>query len=397
MRLSSRPNYPEHPSTQNIRPRRRLRDSLGRYIYLGLLAIACWSAAKWGYRRLRYVRIPGLLTGEEVSVQAHLEARVKKLAVNLGQQVERDQPLVFLDERKLEEKIFEQEQEIESLRVALAQEQIRLPQIIQRQETNLKLDLNRARKAEQRLLSQIKELKTELEGLMLLEREYEDRFSRAQQLLRLEAISYPSYQGRKLKLQELQQDIIRSQLDLEAAHNELVYQQKTIGLLFDVLKQAPQLERARSPIEVLRMRLDQSIEELRRLEASQIRWALSAPIAGLVTKLYKYEGEMVRVGEKVMALTDTKRLVVRGFLPADTGEEVRIGEVLEISFETGEESRGRVWRIYPAAEPVPPEFQTLYEPKQRARIVELKPLSRNSWPDIIGTKAFIRKIKSRWF
>jgi multidrug efflux pump subunit AcrA (membrane-fusion protein) len=98
------------------------------------------------------------------------------------------------------------------------------------------------------------------------------------------------------------------------------------GLVAELGDNAVYLERFR-----LENQLEKSMGELRILENDLRQTAVHAPVDGLVRELLKHQGEWVKQGEPIAAITRMDRLIVEGFLDsrlvaphAVTGAKARV-------------------------------------------------------------------------
>lgn len=91
-------------------------------------------------------------------------------------------------------------------------------------------------------------------------------------------------------------------------------------------------------------------------------YAITTPISGLVTKVYKQRGEAVKQGDPIMEVTSTDRLRVEGWLPLEHAWSVAVGQRVMVRLNVPEIDL--------------PEEQRVFEGKITFVDVSVEPVSR---------------------
>jgi len=148
-------------------------------------------------------------------------------------------------------------------------------------------------------------------------------------------------------------DLETSQLDLTTAENELLLAEQTVALRAKSLNPN---ERA-----LAAARVQQAQQHLATLDAQLSYATIRAPISGIVTEQFQYQGEFAASGGKLVEIADVSQVIVKApfsdtvtaelkvgdpatVVPTDTSAEQMSGQVTLISRSTDPQNRTvEVW------------------------------------------------------
>ncbi|MCX6296511.1 MAG: hypothetical protein NTX97_10670 [Bacteroidetes bacterium] len=100
-----------------------------------------------------------------------------------------------------------------------------------------------------------------------------------------------------------------------------------------------------------------------------------SPIDGTVTRIYTHQYEVALKSEQIMAIHKNTPMYVKGFFEQEDLNYFKEGDMVNIVFPDGTESKGIIKRFYYATYPLPDEFQKRYEPTTRTIAADIYPVS----------------------
>jgi multidrug resistance efflux pump len=328
--------------------RERKRIPWGKYLYLGILVLITLGLLKWGYEKLVYVQGVGILEAEATNIEAKITARITNINCKIKDMVSEGKPLVVLDKSEWEYKIAAKERKVEEKTENFQQKILDI-------ENELKL-----------LEEKKKKIKEEVDDL---EKEYE----RAKELLALEAIT-------RSQLLNIHHNLKLAEKDLSLVSTQVTLTTTKLALL-------------KKEYNDYRKKAQKEIKQLSELLKETV---LFAPQKGIVTRIYKQEGEIARVGEPILKIADPSKKYIMAYFAESSGNALKIGQEVLILFDNGDKSHGKIEKIYPLTLPLPPEFKREYGPQERFVIAEIVPLKGKSWDKILKSKAKVR-LRINWF
>ena len=310
---------------------RRKRIPWGKYAYLLFLMFILVSLTKWGTRRLFFVEGLGVLDAERINVEGNLTGRVIKIKCELNDRIADGAPLVVLSQPELEHEF-----------------------------ANKEVELN----------NELKLLQKERENQLTETKVLRESHRRAKKLLSLEAITLSRFL-------EVQSDLNRSEQELSLLQTRAALTEKKLEALkreyYEGVNGTPGN--------------DHNGNHLKET-------VLYAPTSGLVTLIYKREGEVTRVGEPVLEIADLSSTFIKAYFEGSVENEIIVGEEVSILFENGDKTTGRIRKVYRAALPLPVEFLKQYERQERYILAEIVPIDGSRWPGILKTRARVRLRRS---
>jgi len=281
----------------------------GKLIYLTLLGIFLLSLGWWGWTRLRYMEAPALVQYREFLVQSTEPGRLESIPVKIGDLVSPRTVVATLD---ITRRGMDQWSPDMIFRIQDSIQKIIADETVVGRELALK-----------------KGLAANLRG----ERE------RARNLLQQGVVKYSEYKKLDLDYQSM-----------AAAVGELQGR-------WEALQQERQVLEG-----IYQQHLPSSGRQLAELKPAS--W-------GIVIKREREPGDVVLTGEPVLTLIDPESLFVKAFFPEKFQPLVNLGDKAVIILPDGSEAKGVVHKLYPASEPLPPEYQKYYMTKQRAIVAEI--------------------------
>ena len=99
-----------------------------------------------------------------------------------------------------------------------------------------------------------------------------------------------------------------------------------------------------------------------------------SPFDGTVTRIYTSQFEVALKSEQIMAIHKNTPMFVKGFFEQEDLNYFNEGDVVNIEFPDGSESKGIIKRFYYATYPLPDEFQKRYEPTTRTIAADIYPI-----------------------
>jgi HlyD family secretion protein len=266
------------------------------------------------------VTVPGSGTfspGRKQEMLAPWQGIVKKV-VEAGTVVTEGQPLAWMDDTDLRQKIEEAEQALQTARLQL--EEARLSATSQQQ------------KAEQERAQAESSLRTAELNLTAAQKEL-DRY---RSLYEAEAVSAAELEAKE-----------------EAANKaELAYAEAKRNL--ESLSESQKISAAQSELAVKRAKLavQKAESDLEELQAELEKSVIKAPFAGVVTHVAVEAGQEVQKNAQLLVLADTSTMLLTLQVDETDVPKVKAGQEVEVSLEAYPDRtfKGSVLRVSPQAE-----------------------------------------------
>jgi multidrug resistance efflux pump len=303
----------------------------GKYIYLTILTLLVIGLFNMVSRKLLYIEGLGILDAERIQVEGNLTGRITSIKCWINGRISRGELLVTLNQPELEQTFATKELDLENEL-----------QLLEKEKDN-----------------QVKEVDA-------LRQEY----LRAKTLKDLKAVTLTEYF-------EIDRELKRAERELSLLRTRSSLARKRLGSL-----RQEYFDRSNGssgngyPGKFLK------------------ETAIYAPENGMVTLIHKREGEVARVGEPILEIANLSNAFIRAHFKGSDEKEIIAGEEVSIYFENGENTTGRITRVYPATLPLPLEFLRQYERQERYIIAEILPIDGNLWPAILETRARVRLRRS---
>jgi multidrug resistance efflux pump len=281
----------------------------GKTVYFTLLGVIFLSLGWWGWTRVRYIEAPALVQYREFMVQSTEPGRVKSIPVKIGDLVSPETVVATLD----------------ITRRGMDQWS---PDMIFRTQDSIQKVI-----AEETVASRELALKRGLAANLGKERE------RAKNLLNQGVVKYSDYKKMDLDYQSLAAAVGELQARVQA------------------------LQRERQVLDgIYQQNLPPGGRQLEELKPAT---------GGIIIKKEREPGDVVLAGQAVLTLIDPESIYVKAFFPEKVQPFLHLGDEALIILPDGSKTRGEVKKLYPASEPLPPEYQKYYMTRQRAIVAEI--------------------------
>jgi multidrug resistance efflux pump len=110
-------------------------------------------------------------------------------------------------------------------------------------------------------------------------------------------------------------------------------------------------------------------EALRQFEAFYARGAIRSPADGVVGARVPVPGQVVKFGDELLQING-RRMYVLAYLPDIYLFSVNVGESVRLD-GGATTARGRIEAILSVADALPPEFQNMFRPRDRSRLIRV--------------------------
>ena len=140
-------------------------------------------------------------------------------------------------------------------------------------------------------------------------------------------------------------DLETSQVDLTTAENELRLAEQTVALRAKSLNPNDRALAA--------ARVQQAQQHLATLDAQLSYATIRAPITGIVTDQFQYEGEFAAAGGKLVNIADISQVIVKAPFADTVAAQLKVGDTARVlpTDTTGEQMTGQVSLISRATDP----------------------------------------------
>ena len=141
-------------------------------------------------------------------------------------------------------------------------------------------------------------------------------------------------------------DLEASQMDLTTAENELRLAEQTLALR---LKSLNPNDRA-----LAAARVQAAQQRVATLDAQLSYATIRAPITGIVTDQFQYQGEFAAAGGKLVNIADISQVIVKAPFADTVAAQLKVGDTAKVlpTDTTGEEMTGQVTLISRASDPL---------------------------------------------
>src|SRR5256886_12540614 len=140
-------------------------------------------------------------------------------------------------------------------------------------------------------------------------------------------------------------DLEASQLDLTTAEDELRLQEETVALRARSLNPN---DRALAAAKVA-----EAQQHLATLDAQLGYATIRAPITGIVTDQFQYQGEFAAAGAKLVTIADVSQVIVKAPFPDTVVSQLKVGDPATVlpTDTPGEEMKGKVTLVGRSSDP----------------------------------------------
>lgn len=305
-----------------------------RGILIGLLVLAAGGAgAGWYFGAFAApvsadLRLPGVISANEVTVSSRFAGRIADLRVKEGDTVAAGAVIATLEHRELQALRDQQMAVLNQLTSQLGRGRDVVSMETERaanQVARSTADLAVARAQQRQAAAEVADLRVEAGRLEQL---FERQLVARRDLDRARA---------QLAVAEARQTEADDRVTAMTAQVSLA----------EVERQRAGL--ARRDVDGTRAQIDQALAQLANLDAQLAEATVAAPIGGVVSLQIARAGEVVRVGDPIVTLVDLSDTWVRAEVEESAIGSIAVGDPLEVETASGERRTGRVTFISPEA------------------------------------------------
>lgn len=302
---------------------------------LALLAVAVLVGLGMWYWNSTMISSTARVRALELRVAPAQASRIVKLLVNEGDTVRAGQPLVELSSDELEQAIAMAEARLEARRAMLAQlEAANSAQAGPDPAQQSQAAANVARAEQNRLMASAEAEEAKTTSAMR-----DARLLELKRLLTLGAVTRTEYEKAAQEAAVWRGRVRTAQLSAQAAARSAQLSQ-TAAQGADGGTSGPS-----SALVNLRTDAKLAEVELTTLRGNRAGLTLSVPIDGVVTAIHRRAGEVAKLGEVILTVTNPRQLWLEGFLEAADLPDVLDGQRVVIKLPAnagGEERTGRL-------------------------------------------------------
>jgi HlyD family secretion protein len=314
------------------------------------------------------ILVSGRIEGYETDIGTKVGAKVDLVAVQEGEQVNKDQKIVELDDEEIQAEfkgatarlIVTQQQKLQaSLQINLLESQIQEVQLNQKKaQEDTTGQVFQAEASVASSVAQLNEALAKLEKTqseLKLARADRDRFK---QLFESGAITKQKFDQSQTGFEKAQAAVKASQASVNSysklvnvAEGQLV-QAQTTSLNPEILN--TQLSRLQTQLAQARLQLAAAEAEVENAKASQQEiqsqisyLKIASPIDGVVITRLVEPGEIVSAGQTLLTVIDPDNIYLRGYVPEGDIGKIRVGQKARVFLDSDPDRplNGRVTAI----------------------------------------------------
>jgi multidrug resistance efflux pump len=336
MRLGDRP---PHPLTDQQKRAIKLAAIVGGLLVVGSILI-----------RASYREMPGYVVGSEIQISSAVEATVTEVHRRENEPYRRGDQLVTLENRGLQTQLEAVERDLDELTRSLAIEQSR--DGFERRRFDLESSIATNQSELQTSRAELASVQQLLPGLSEWRDLSAERLRRGHELAAQDALTVTELDDRRRAAMEADsryQDAVAKRLTLEARVKRL---EQILGLERQRLGRLN--EERTDLITELELKRREKEGERDEIQLAISRLVLTATGDGIVTKILRRPGELVRAGEPVLLVMRDEQLGVEAYLKVAEKKYVRPGDPVEVVAPAHSGTlKGRVLTVRPKLEPLP--------------------------------------------
>lgn len=328
-------------------PKRRF--PFGKYVYVACIIGILAYAGHWAVRKYVFIEGRGILEPSLIEIKSKISARILEHKFLVDQEADQNAPLVYLDKSDILLEIAAKDR-------VLKEQSILIRQRILEDRRELDSFQGKRERAEGRL------------------RDAGAEHSRARALLRQDAITRSQAMALENAYRDAQREVALMGREIAACQAKL---------------KADEAEFAEFTIKMDRER--QQCEE--RLSDT----VLCAPRQCIITEILKKPGELVHPGDVILRIADPAQIMVKGYFAPENEGSVKTGDQVELIFEDGYRTTGKVEKVYPSALAIPHEYRRAYGALERGIVAEIAPKDKASVARVMNTKTRVVLSKMNWW
>ncbi len=365
--------------------RERRRLSVGKAVYFLILAALVVAVGRFGVRKVWYIDGRGFVRGEAALVQTVDRGRVVFSSARVGEPVTEGAVLARLvgpgrggaetgDPDRGRQRLLAELRRLE----ARARDEAR--------EARDEAEREAAALTERiaRLRRQLAGLRAEEDRARIERRARETETDRWKRLYELEALSLAEYLRRVPAVVDAGAG---AEAEIAAIETEIAQLEARVARVGERQRRPPASAETRARLAAVR----QALKSYRPPPVPGPSTAeLRAPLSGVVTEVFRREGEVLLAGEPLARIVDPGSVYVEAWFPPPVAGRLRDGTRVDLVIETGLRAAGRVERVDPAVTPLPGAYQKKYEPPVRALRVRIRPEDPDLCARVLDAKVRVR-------
>jgi len=332
--------------------RRRLQ-----YLRARVLSLAIWAAAValvaalWSERSVR-VDTPGMVEARQAMVAPAQNGTLKSVTVDLFDQVTASQVVARLDDSTLRAQLAVAESDVKRLEAKVRATEFQLKQEATMRDVDAfartrtyAMRIERLRVDRLNLLIDLENSQVMLQGLAVsLDRE---KSLRQKNIVSDEEVDSVKYQHdaleKKIKATQAAITVIDGQIEEARAQEQGATPPAMTDDSFEV---------ALGPV---REEVSVQLKRVEELKVARLALVLTAPLQGVVSYVYKREGETVMAGDPVLAIADPRSMRIINYVEQGKPVAPAEGMMVEVRRRTRpmQVAQARIVKVAPHVEPVP--------------------------------------------
>ncbi|HET6494968.1 MAG TPA: HlyD family efflux transporter periplasmic adaptor subunit [Thermoleophilia bacterium] len=332
--------------------RRRLQ-----YLRARVLSLAIWAAAValvaalWSERSVR-VDTPGMVEARQAMVAPGQNGTLKSVTVDLFDQVTASQVVARLDDSTLRAQLAVAESDVKRLEAKVRATEFQLKQEATMRDVDAfartrtyAMRIERLRVDRLNLLIDLENSQVMLQGLAVsLDRE---KSLRQKNIVSDEEVDSVKYQHdaleKKIKATQAAITVIDGQIEEARAQEQGATPPAMTDDSFEV---------ALGPV---REEVSVQLKRVEELKVARLALVLTAPLQGVVSYVYKREGETVMAGDPVLAIADPRSMRIINYVEQGKPVAPAEGMMVEVRRRTRpmQVAQARIVKVAPHVEPVP--------------------------------------------
>jgi hypothetical protein len=349
--------FEEQSSRKNKRP-----FNWDRFVYLILLAIFLFFTGRFIVNSYFYIEGNGQVLFESVDIRHTDDIRILKFHVQEGDDVKIGDTLFtyFLDED-----VFGEAGGFGGNSVSIAGGSSS-PSWIERELYTLRknVDLNQVRISDNKAMLDV----------------YNQDLERVRNEVILDAVSHTNLENLEYQISKLEGDnnLLWAQIGIYkkqiAYLNDLLEQQNTDPQKIDVNQSTHSSGGTGSGVDNGRQFDTDDFVMLAGVDDLEGYKIFTSPINGNVTRIDKMAFEVALKTETILSIHQPNNVHIKGFFDQEDLRHLNEGDIVDIEFADGTESKGFINRFYAATYKLPDEFQKKFEPTTRTLAADILPI-----------------------
>jgi len=328
-----------------------------QYFRARVLSLVIWAGAVglvavlWGERAVR-VDTPGMVEARQAMVAPAQSGALKSVTVDLFDQVAASQVVARLDDSAVRAQLAVAESDLKRLEANVRATELQLKQdaVLRNVDAFARtrtyaMRIERFRIDRLNLLIDLENSQVTLQGL---------------------AATLDREKGLRQKNIISDQELDNAKYQHDALDKKIKATQAAVGVIDDQIKEARTQESGATPpaltdetLEValgpVREEVSVQLKRVEELKVARLALVLTAPLQGVVSYIYKREGETVMAGDPILAIADPRSMRIVNYVEQGKPVAPAEGMMVEVRRRTRpmQVAQARIVKVAPHVEPVP--------------------------------------------